>query len=1192
MELFSNFSNQVKKNNTPIMDRKILLYASLLFLIVLPFFWLRPGEVDLGGDSSRLYFYDPLHYLRSFSLYSFAPSGYGSEVAPFYLIPFVSFILLFKFFLSSPYLVITLFNSFSLATAFFSIYGIIISFLQPEDSVKDKRDSINFIAIICGFFYVFSPLLIHVGWDKALDTHNQFFLNPLIFYLLLQYITKKKNIFIFIALLISFVFAPSFFPSPAFFSFYPLAFLYLLFFGVFLKRKSYSYKRIGLFIFFFFVVQCFQLFPFVSNIFMEGSSLNNTAFGDYGRQTRGVDSFLVGVNPSGPVYNLFGIFQGDSRFTTNFFTIFLILILLGLILSEKLEKKNRLFKNNFFVLVLLLLITMQLATGNFTAMGLEFYKQLFNIPGFGMFQNHYGQFAHVFIFFYALVLGYALFPVFLLIKRKHNRLILFFCLIFTIFIVSNQFIQGKMINRILNVGSKNQVKVPIKMDPVYEDVLSYIRQDPIDNKYLLFPLDDYGYQILSGIDGGAYQGPSTIAYLGEKNQFSGKAGLFGETLSHFTFSRNYEGINNLFALSNIQHIFYNSDPAIYDDTFSGWPNADVRRFMPQTQDIYKDFINLLAVKKEKDFSNLYHVYKVDNEYYLPHIYTTNKSYAISASSLEDYTSLLSFYTDKRLVMYPLDTANSRVLHGLYKKATAVGTLTPFFVKKPDVFSISTSVTPRLYMVLYPLLGLSDKTNNEETNKKLRTFFDKQAYAAENIVGRLKSLSLTTKEFVEGLDNYASIVTTLIRGIENQNNPLYAPTIYRSKLRQMLIADEKSLYNYLHKKNIPNSEREASTNILNKTFTFIYKQMPSKISVENNVNYQTIIPESGIYTVFMNTQDIAQESLSSLKLTVNDKNLLPSTIQQGAWLNLGQIESKNGNKISFSLQNSFFIDNEEKVFADLLAKPDSARYIVAVHARGALLLLLSNMVSNFVNWEQNTVYLVNFDYQISRNSWKTYHAFIETGEDLNSAFLVILDDPSNPATVSEPFSESQDLSIKNFSIVSFQSPKVFLKKEIQQEKNVIPKIIFTKINPTKYEVKVSGAKDPYTLVFLDQFSKNWKLYMTKKTEEKTESITTSYFNGEVTEGMHKNIFLNVKTFETWFKKPIAEDKHFMVNGYANAWRIDPKDTNDSATYTLIIELTTQHQIYPLLFISLSGVGLCIMLLGRSLWKIHKQKNEFN
>src|SRR3989344_4104329 len=75
-------------------------------LFILPFFWLKPGEMDLGGDSSRLFFYDPFNFLKNSNLYNVVRDGIGS-VEPewsydYALIPYLAVFILLKSILTSP----------------------------------------------------------------------------------------------------------------------------------------------------------------------------------------------------------------------------------------------------------------------------------------------------------------------------------------------------------------------------------------------------------------------------------------------------------------------------------------------------------------------------------------------------------------------------------------------------------------------------------------------------------------------------------------------------------------------------------------------------------------------------------------------------------------------------------------------------------------------------------------------------------------------------------------------------------------------------------------------------------------------------------------------------------------------------------------------------------------------------------
>ena len=209
--------------------------------------------------------------------------------------------------------------------------------------------------------------------------------------------------------------------------------------------------------------------------------------------------------------------------------------------------------------------------------------------------------------------------------------------------------------------------------------------------------------------------------------------------------------------------------------------------------------------------------------------------------------------------------------------------------------------------------------------------------------------------------------------------------------------------------------------------------------------------------------------------------------------------------------------------------------------------------------------------------------------------------------------NSELLIKNFSasVVEIQYPKIFFKKikGLGRKEVTPPHIVFTKINPTKYKIEVTGAYNPYTLVFLEQFSKKWELvdittdsnsfrraisrFFAKvgtmmsspfiKDKKVENNIVASYFNGEVKEGVHQKTFLAPSTFETWGKDSIANYKHFQVNGYANGWNIEPKDMNGKTNYTLILEMTAQKQLYPLLLISLlTFIFVLLYFFIRFLW----------
>ncbi len=120
--------------------------------------------------------------------------------------------------------------------------------------------------------------------------------------------------------------------------------------------------------------------------------------------------------------------------------------------------------------------------------------------------------------------------------------------------------------------------------------------------------------------------------------------------------------------------------------------------------------------------------------------------------------------------------------------------------------------------------------------------------------------------------------------------------------------------------------------------------------------------------------------------------------------------------------------------------------------------------------------------------------------------------------------------------------------IESEQGALPAVQFSQTSPTTYRVSVSGANAPYYLNFLETYNSNWKLRI----------------NGQ----------------------EISADKHFVVNGYANSWRIDnQQDWQGEIVYR------TQELFY--LGLWLSGLGaLALLMLTLSLPYFAKKPKQID
>ncbi len=1146
--------------------RKIILVPFIvsLFLAIIPFFWLQPGWMDLGGDSSRLYFYDPINFLKSSPLYGLAPDGFASENISYYLIPFVLLLAVFKEILRSPYHVITLFNSFQLVISFLSIYAISREFLKGKEKNNGELDTSVFAGCIAGLFYILSPFLAPNGWDKAMFIHNQLFLNPLVFFLLLKYIHTKKMQYLLSCALVTFIFAANFSPSPAFFAFYPLAILYLLFYNFLIKGTILGIKNIALIFLLFFIVHAFHLVPSIINLFFSsGNVFYEAAFSHEGKFVRGLGYFSAVAATTKLTNNVLSLPQGESSVAAYleflWFT-FPVLLVLGLLAQKKMKHAISEINYNFLLLFSFFLLTLFLSSAVITHTGLALYKLLFNIPGFSMFRNYVGQFSFVFIFFYSLTLSYALFYIFSYVD-KQKKIILFVALLVIIVISSWSFIRGDMINLVINKGAPTEMRVPIKMDPQYEQVLEHIRKDPIDARYLTLPFTEAGLQMLAGVEGGAYQGPSTIAYLAGKQDFSGYQVMypFSEFFLRMVRDKDYEGLNTFLGMLNVKYIFYNSDPRIYGENFPGLPYSVVNRFMPPTQELYKAFIEQLAVKKKIDFGDKYHIYELDDRYFVPKVYAasnliffnrTNNDLLSFMNALGDRQA--AFVTDmKFLTILPLQ----KEIFQIPPEQLLYSTF------KDEALIISSTVSQEIFSYFYPFILLEQIINTSQI-KEYDISFDERIYPLE--LERKNILVQTTYNKIKNqLPLYENTLTTLIEIFSNQQSNGIAILHNKARAYYILSQHRDSFVKKIINSSFTQQEKSDLTLLADRIFAEAEKklQLPSalqKISYTSNVS---TIPNNE-YAVWIKTRGIQKSAVESISLQLDGRSFL-GTEDQPAILHFPFTLKKDDKGITLFLQGIFrpdiitFISNEKEA--------ERKRY--AVVAKGIFLGTIQTIISRFTSWTPNTFYLVSFTYQ-EKNLPNVNHSFsmlVEVNRDATVATLLVENNNPNPFQYNQ--NQGVDFIIKNLSVLKIPLPEAFLVADKKKnEKIELPIINSLKIDPTRYVINVSAAKDPYTLIFLNNYSKNWHLsLLTEGPQQVSENFIMSFLN----------IFFQQKQY--------VDATHFPVNGVSNAWYISPENVGGKQDYILILEHKSTQLFFVSLMLSLCGVFACLLWVGMLVWK---------
>jgi hypothetical protein len=138
--------------------------------------------------------------------------------------------------------------------------------------------------------------------------------------------------------------------------------------------------------------------------------------------------------------------------------------------------------------------------------------------------------------------------------------------------------------------------------------------------------------------------------------------------------------------------------------------------------------------------------------------------------------------------------------------------------------------------------------------------------------------------------------------------------------------------------------------------------------------------------------------------------------------------------------------------------------------------------------------------------------------------------------------------EDFRLVVVPSSKIVFSLNKKQTDRVdlveTPQISWQKMNPSLYKIKVTENDSlDNVLVFSDQFHSGWKLFPVKS-EGWNEEELKRWDLFDATELSNKRTFLDSLRLilKTLGIKPLNEDKHFTVNGFANGWNLPEKNSD--------------------------------------------------
>ena len=165
--------------------------------------------------------------------------------------------------------------------------------------------------------------------------------------------------------------------------------------------------------------------------------------------------------------------------------------------------------------------------------------------------------------------------------------------------------------------------------------------------------------------------------------------------------------------------------------------------------------------------------------------------------------------------------------------------------------------------------------------------------------------------------------------------------------------------------------------------------------------------------------------------------------------------------------------------------------------------------------------------------------------------------------------------------NFEVDWIFIEPASRHTAGKGPGIAFRRINPTKYEVRVEEAEEPFWLVFSESFHEGWSLYNPQYTSRGSQlfgETIADYPKLRVKEAKHLMRFTPSDVMYLFREPDIS--KHYLVNGYANGWYVEPDKLGQGENFTLILYFRPQSLFYLGLWIS--GITLvgCTGYLARN------------
>lgn len=1146
-----------------------LLYVFISLFITLVMF--RGGNI-LGGGEVGAAFYSPYRIFEMIK-YSWSnvhlgiTSGLMPASAPFFGllgilqnigIPPVLLQAIFFFFV----IMLTQVSMFYFSKALFPRLGVVTWFLA-------------------GSFYMFNPY-------ATLNIWNRFLPNTMLFYALIPLSTlifikgaeKKDYVYAIILSLVT-AFGSYAFSAPA---------QTLIFWGILFITAVYKYthssdkKFIVKYFFLLIIFWIFTNFWWISQQFsFVGSSTYSTSTQQFFSNAGNLSTFVTLSKSLGQFQDLLIFSHGRISheilnypynwpriYSSVIYTIFawLVLIVTLFFTFKHIKRKHLSY------LMLLYVIGIFLSKGNLPPFGFIFYKAFEKFFFLQFFRNPFEKFGYLTAFSFSLIFAFGFTKLFSILSSKKVKILLNVLVFGFIFLLNGfPFFTGLVFTSDLFPSNDPKTGIQVKIPQSYNDTNAFLQSLCTNCRYIAMPL---------GLGEGIYYNWEK-GYVGlEQSGFL----LQNPGISHNTTFPYYGEIS-----SQIEKLFLTQNRF---DKISKLLNApfvlvrgdvDFMRSKMRNPEFILQRANQFESTGVLDYLRTYDdisIYKFKDSADYQKIYSASGFSLTTKSNAYDQIFYTNFKDNE--VLYPMESNLSIPDKLKYNPSIVLKSDTYFesndnnFLKYSEESYIFPYVQTLATSGKFPLIRLKEKFEGiMKYDLKERAYWDllllgkrlkevQLSNAKSDFKAGKISLEYYTQELPKVLDKLTVLNTTFKKPDERIWYEEEIVKLFSSHLFLLTELESTGI-------NTDSSVTNAKKLFINLTSTNnilpFWNDPDSELTKNQNIlTYKVTVPIDGEYEIFLPITDFFPKGFidtNTIPVQIDDKLEMLNYEVENSQISLGKRYFSKGaheiNVIEQALVNLADISEftlEATTEAAVKEIPILGYSPFSDYKISFDYFIEYGSALNFSIQNDNDLIMKDTGYYYRKTLQPDFYFFgekhfetsLNTYPLSNSATMVFQISPwnnctavfnknkfkCNDLTVYSVYNKPTKIIVKNLKVYPKLPRTLYVVQENVDTKLDQPVLEYTMVNPTRYNVKVTGANNPFLLVFSESFDSRWRI-KNKNTE-----------------------------------KIVSDSKHILVNGYANAWWMD-----DLGNYETEIYYEPQSLLIKGYIISLSSSSLLVILL---------------